>query len=92
MSLAAPVTPVNDRRHMLLALGLIANDDVASMLGVLPFTLYTWRKDKRGPNFTKLGRDIYYRVEDLRAWIGSNVVELMAAKELANDNLVSAHA
>ena len=44
--------------------------------GVHPVALAKWRAEGRGPAFvrTRDARKIFYRVEDLRAWIDRDVV------------------
>jgi hypothetical protein len=36
------------------------------MLGVKQWTLQPWRMKARGPAYTKLGKSIFYRVEDIK--------------------------
>ncbi|WP_020095696.1 helix-turn-helix domain-containing protein [Methylobacterium sp. 285MFTsu5.1] len=77
----ASTTAVSDeRRNLLEKLGLMHEVDVCTLCNVKSETLWTWRKEQRGPKFVKLGREICYRVDDLLAWIASNVVEFMQAE------------
>jgi predicted DNA-binding transcriptional regulator AlpA len=42
---------------------------VAEMLGCCPRTLQRWHKDGKGPPSTKIGRKVYYELNDLQEWI-----------------------
>lgn len=44
---------------------------VASYLGLSVQTLRTWRKQRRGPRYHKLGRCVRYRLSDLFEFIES---------------------
>ena len=50
-------------------LDLVDEDDLSALLGVSVQTLVRWRVDAVGPVPTKISRKIYYRVEDIDAWI-----------------------
>ena len=39
------------------------------MLGRHPRTLQRWRKKGKGPAFTKIGRKVFYELNDLQEWI-----------------------
>ncbi len=47
---------------------LIDTEEAARFLRLRPATLFNWRYEKRGPAFFKIGRRVYYCVEDLTAW------------------------
>lgn len=51
---------------------LISPSDLAALLGVDERTLAVWRSQRRGPDFVKLGRAIFYRREDVLSWIELN--------------------
>jgi DNA-binding transcriptional regulator YiaG len=55
------------------ALGLLSPPDLASLLGVDERTLAAWRVQRRGPDFVKLGRSVFYRRPDVSKWIDLNV-------------------
>lgn len=55
------------------SLGLYSEDEVAQIVGVGVFTLLSWRREGRGPDFTRLGKKVFYRREDLASWIRANV-------------------
>jgi Helix-turn-helix domain len=46
----------------------------AKLLGSSPNTLAKWRMRKQGPTYTKLGVQIRYHVEDLKAYLAANRV------------------
>lgn len=73
----------NDRRPALLALGILSEEDVGRILDVKQNTLFYWRRQGRGPAFVQLGRTIYYRVSDIKAWIEGNVRVLADAQSEA---------
>jgi predicted DNA-binding transcriptional regulator AlpA len=53
---------IDDRR-------LLGERRVAEMLGRSPRTLQRWRKKGKGPPSTKIGRKVYYDLNDLQEWI-----------------------
>lgn len=57
------------------AIGLLSQDDVASMIGVSKTTLRIWRREKRGPAFIKLEKAVLYRLSDVQNWLASRVVD-----------------
>jgi predicted DNA-binding transcriptional regulator AlpA len=60
-----------DLRKMM---GLITIEQFAHALRVTEDTLASWRKDKVGPAYVKLGRGIFYRQSDILAWVEQSVV------------------
>lgn len=65
--------PANDN-HRLTILGLLSEEELARMLEVKPNTLAHWRARREGPDFTKVGKLVFYRLEDVREWLSVNVV------------------
>lgn len=55
-------------------LGLLSEDELAQMIEVKPHTLSVWRAEGKGPDFTKLGKSVFYRRIDVEQWIAANVV------------------
>lgn len=53
---------------------LLAEDEVAELLGVTVKCLQDWRYHRRGPAFIKVGRLPRYRAEDLDAWLQARTV------------------
>ena len=48
---------------------LVPSKDAPAHLGVAEQTLARWRCEGHGPPYVKLGKKVYYRAGDLRAWI-----------------------
>ncbi|AHW64793.1 Hypothetical protein CGLY_11740 [Corynebacterium glyciniphilum AJ 3170] len=49
--------------------------EAARVIGVTPKTLSNWRGRGKGPSYVRVGqRGIFYRIEDLDAWLSSQVV------------------
>jgi predicted DNA-binding transcriptional regulator AlpA len=48
---------------------LLGEHRVAEMLGCSLRTLQRWRKEGKGPPSTKIGRKVYYDLNDLQEWI-----------------------
>jgi len=58
---------------------LFNEDAAAEMIGVRPQTLSVWRSTKRYPlPYVRVGRLIYYREQDLLAFIDSRLVTPLA--------------
>jgi hypothetical protein len=50
-------------------LGLIHPETLARTLGLHVTTLKQWRQDRRGPNFVKIGKRVWYLFPDIRDWL-----------------------
>ncbi len=66
--------PVSRGLQLRHEMGLISVDELEEMLDVKASTLEYWRNSSQGPDYTKLGRVIFYRRSDVEAWIALNVV------------------
>jgi hypothetical protein len=55
------------------AFGLLSPADLSALIGVDERTLAVWRVQRRGPDFVKLGRAVFYRRADVDKWIELNV-------------------
>jgi predicted DNA-binding transcriptional regulator AlpA len=42
--------------------------EAASILGLAPITLRTWRMQRRGPRYCKFGRQVRYPYSELMRW------------------------
>ncbi len=60
-------------------IGLLIPEEVAKLLDVTDQTLALWRMEKRGPDYVKLGRNVFYRKSDVIQWIEGSVVRLSEA-------------
>ena len=56
--------------------------EAAARLGLKPATLEVWRCLGRGPRFLKIGRKVFYRIEDLESFANAHAVETVDSKEL----------
>lgn len=54
---------------------LISPSDLAALLDLDERTLAVWRSQRRGPDFVKLGRTVFYRREDVSDWISLNTMQ-----------------
>jgi predicted DNA-binding transcriptional regulator AlpA len=62
------------QQHPLRAtLNLLSELELADALGVEERTLQMWRQQQRGPDYVKLGKQVFYRCEDVRDWINTSV-------------------
>lgn len=57
--------------------------DAADALGVSVSTLNKWRVSGFGPRFTKLGRRVGYRDEDLQAFVAKGLRQSTSETEAA---------
>ncbi len=53
-------------------LGLLTEEDLMFLLSVSDSTLQQWRMSGAGPRYAKLGKTIFYRVDDVQTWISGN--------------------
>ncbi len=52
---------------------LTTQNQLADLLSVSPRTLERWRVEGIGPQFTRAGRRILYRMTDVDCWLEQNV-------------------
>ena len=57
--------PVTLRRE----LGLLTEAEVAAVAEVEIRTVQTWRTERTGPPFTRIGRQVFYRQEVVEQWL-----------------------
>jgi hypothetical protein len=48
--------------------GLLSEREAADILDLHPLTLLRYRRSGRGPEYSQIGRTIYYTPSALRAW------------------------
>lgn len=58
------------------ALGLMTPNELAGALGVKEGTLSVWRSTGEGPKFIKLGKQVFYRLDDLSQWVWSKYPQI----------------
>lgn len=61
-------------------LGLLTEADLMSALSVSQATLQEWRMKGLGPDFAKLGKQVFYREIDVNAWINNSIFTSTVAK------------
>jgi hypothetical protein len=66
--LSDETTPVRLRSRF----NLLTPSDLAALIGIDERTLAVWRVQRRGPDFVKLGRAVFYRATDINVWIDLN--------------------
>lgn len=54
---------------------LLTAEEVARILVIPLKRLYTWRLAGKGPRYVKVGHNLRYRVEDVKAYIEENTTE-----------------
>ena len=54
----------------------------AKILGLKKGTLEVWRSMGRGPRFCRIGRRIFYRIEDLELFANPNLVDTIDSRQL----------
>ena len=59
--------------------GLLSQEQVSALLQVRKETLREWRRLKQGPNFVRVGKRVFYRRDDVVAYINSHVVSPKAS-------------
>ncbi len=52
---------------------LLTDEQVSELSGVKPKTLANWRSKGEGPAFVKVGHQIRYRSEDLKAFLEARI-------------------
>lgn|SRR5262249_54470274 len=60
---------------------LLDETATAKLLGITCAALRRWRRERRGPNFCRIGRLIRYRLDDLEAFIDENTQRYTNRKE-----------
>lgn len=69
--------PENDNQTLTQVLrrdlGILSERDLCALLEVKTTTLRAWRADASGPMFTRLGQQIFYRRDDVQAWIAKRL-------------------
>jgi hypothetical protein len=60
-------------KSVLRELEVYTEEELALALYLEKRTLAAWRAEQRGPDYIKLGKNIFYRARDVREWIDANV-------------------
>lgn len=56
-------------------LGIVYPQVLAEALGMSMHTLQLWRQNGSGPKFVKLGKNVFYRVSDIKEWLENNITD-----------------
>lgn len=70
---AAELRRINFGHSVRRFFGLWTPEELAWAFRVEPNTVVAWRRDNTGPQYTRLGRAIFYRDADVQEWIDKNV-------------------
>ena len=54
--------------------GILTDDEVAALLNVSVFTLRDWRHLKTGPDYTRVGKAVFYEIDAIKRWLALNTV------------------
>lgn len=66
------------------SIGLLTEEVAADVLLLRSVdTLATWRSQKKGPAYVKLGKKIFYTINDLKIWIVAEAQAQIAARNEA---------
>lgn len=63
-------------RSLRAGFGIVTEEELANSLELKVETLASWRMKSSGPSFTKLGKTVFYRVQDIQLWIDANVISI----------------
>ncbi|MBO0903803.1 helix-turn-helix domain-containing protein [Jiella sonneratiae] len=69
-----------------LLAGLFPPPDAAKALRLSTITLAKWRSAGTGPRWCKIGGKVYYREDDLRAWVMAQAEAPAAPRSSAGIN------
>lgn len=60
---------------------LLQTAEAAQEIHMSPFWLHKERSQGRGPRFIRIGRKVFYRPSDLRAWLEERYVETTETRD-----------
>jgi len=61
----------------------VTEETLAPELGVTIRTLRRWRRERRGPPITHIGRQVRYSIEGLHRWLAANEQSMPRARRAA---------
>jgi hypothetical protein len=73
-------------------IGLISDAQFAAMMMVSEYTTQQWRVAGTGPTYVRLGRAVFYRLNDIELWVGSNTHQSTETSALTRAKLEVADA
>ena len=62
-----------DAQRLRDRIGLVPESLFAAMMEVSEYTTQVWRVKGSGPMFVKLGRSVFYRLQDIEIWVAGNI-------------------
>ena len=57
----------------------VREKEAAEMIGVSVHTLRQWRSQGKYIPYVKLGRSVFYRIDDLKDFLSQNIVKVLDA-------------
>ncbi len=69
------VPPAVNGAAVRASLGVLSDGELAAALGISPYTLMVWRSERKGPSYSKLGKNVLYPVSAVLRWIELNSVD-----------------
>jgi len=67
------------------AIRMLSETEVAERHEIAQSTLRSWRTQRKGPRYYKVGRTVRYRIEDLDAFFAGVPVETMDSLRIAKE-------
>ena len=75
------MTEISNGAQARKALGLLTEDETADLLNLGSVsTLATWRGQRRGPDYVKLGKTVFYTMPLIQRWIDESYTEQRASR------------
>ena len=65
-----------------MTMSRVNTKDAAKILGLSAGTLEVWRCHGRGPRYKKIGRRVFYDINDLEAFANAYTVETVDSMEI----------
>jgi predicted DNA-binding transcriptional regulator AlpA len=66
--------PDDTGRALRARIGLLSPAEFATLIGIDERTAAVWRNRGAGPDYVKLGRAVFYRLDDVQDWIKLNIM------------------
>jgi hypothetical protein len=66
-------------------------DECAKELHIQPLTLARWRRQKKGPPFTQIGRRFFYKRPSTKTWVAAQEQQVEHPKQAAKRRAVAAN-
>lgn len=79
--------PDHDADKLRAQLSIVYPPVLARALGMSESALQNWRVTGNGPKFVKLGKNVFYRVEDVRDWLNHNIVDRVRSRDGVREDI-----